>query len=84
MIPVIFQNVKKDFDSMLTTIDFLPISKEEILSKIPDLKKKFKEINASRNKDAQTHWIMGELRKSALGNISLAELRKFVEDIDKT
>ena len=84
MIPVIFQNVKKDFDSMLTTIDFLPISKEEILSKIPDLKKKFKEINASRNKDAQTRWIMGELRKSALGNISLAELRKFVEDIDKT
>jgi len=84
MIPVIFQNSKMDFDSMLATIDFLPISKEEILSKIPDLKKKFKEINASRNKDAESHWIMGELRKFALGNISLAELRKFVENIDKT
>lgn len=84
MIPVIFQNSKMDFDSMLATIDFLPISKEEILSKIPGLKKKFKEINASRNKDAESHWIMGELRKSALGNISLAELRKFVENRDKT
>jgi len=84
MIPVVFQNAKMDFDSMLTAIDFLPTSKEEILSKIPDLKKKFKEINASRNKNAETHWIMGVLRKSALGNISLAELRKFVENIEKT
>jgi glutamyl-tRNA(Gln) amidotransferase subunit E len=84
MIPVIFQNERIDFDSMLIAIDFLPISKEEIFSKIPDLKKKFIEINSSCNKDAETHWIMGELRKSALGNISLAELRKFVENIDKT
>jgi glutamyl-tRNA(Gln) amidotransferase subunit E len=84
MIPVIFQNAKMDFDSMLTAIDFRPVSKEKILSKIPGLKKKFKEFNASRNKDAETNWIMGELRKSALGNISLAELRKFVENIDET
>jgi len=84
MIPVIFQNERMDFDSMLTAIDFLPIAKEKILSKIPGLKKKFKEINASLNKDAESHWIMGEIRKSALGNISLAELRKFVENIDKT
>ncbi len=84
MIPVIFQNAKMDFDSMLAAIDFRPLPKEKILSQIPGLKKKFKEINASRNKDAETNWIMGELRKSALGNISLAELRKFVENIDKT
>jgi glutamyl-tRNA(Gln) amidotransferase subunit E len=84
MIPVIFQNEKMDFDSMLTAIDFQPIPKEKIVSKIPNLKKKFKEINASHNKDAESHWVMGKLRKSALGNISLAELRKFVENIDKT
>ncbi|MGD8536767.1 MAG: Glu-tRNA(Gln) amidotransferase subunit GatE, partial [Candidatus Aminicenantes bacterium] len=84
MIPVVVQNTKMDFDSMLTAIDFLPVPKEKILSKIPGLKKKFKEINASRNIDAETDWIMGELRKSALGNISLAELRKFVENTGKT
>jgi glutamyl-tRNA(Gln) amidotransferase subunit E len=83
MIPVVAQNAKMDFDSMLTAIDFLPVPKEEILSKIPGLKKKFKETNASRDKDAETNWIMGEIRKSALGNISLAELRKFVENRGK-
>ncbi len=84
MIPVIFQNARMGFDSMLAAVGFLSIPKKEIINKIPGLKKKFKEINASRNKDAETNWIMGELRKSALGNISLAELRKFVENIDKT
>ncbi len=83
MIPVIFQNARMDFDSMLTAIGFLPIPKKEILSQITGLKKKFKKINASRCKDAETNWIMGELRKSALGNFSLAELRKFVENTGK-
>jgi len=83
MIPVIFQNARMDFDSMLTAIGFLPIPKKEILSQVSGLKKKFKEINASRRKAAETNWIMGELRKSALGNFSLAELRKFVENTGK-
>jgi glutamyl-tRNA(Gln) amidotransferase subunit E len=83
MIPVVCQNARMDFDSMLAAIGFLPVPKEEIISQIPGLKKKFKEINASRQKDAETNWIMGELRKSALGNISLAELRKFVENRGK-
>ena len=84
MIPVIFQHPGMDFDSMLITINFVQTPKEEILNKIPHLRKKFKENNTSRNKDAETHWIMGELRKSALGNISLAELKKSVERMEKT
>ncbi len=83
IIPVIFKNARMDFDSMLTAIGFLPIPKKEILSQVSGLKKKFKEISASRRKDAETNWIMGELRKSALGNFSLAELRKFVENTGK-
>ena len=84
MIPFIVRNSKKDFASILTAIDFKQIPKEDIINEIPVLKKKFKEINKSRNKDAGIHWIMGELRKSALGNISLAELKKIVENIYKT
>jgi len=84
MIPFFVRNSKKDFASILTAIDFIQIPKEDIINEIPVLKKKFKEINKSRNKDAGIHWIMGELRQSALGNISLAELKKIVENTYKT
>jgi glutamyl-tRNA(Gln) amidotransferase subunit E len=84
MIPFVVRNSENDFASILTAVNFRQIPKEEIINEIPVLKRQFREINKSRNKDAGIHWIMGELRKSALGNISLAELRKFVENIDKT
>jgi glutamyl-tRNA(Gln) amidotransferase subunit E len=84
MIPIIFQHPDMDFDSMLAQVNFTQTPKEEILNKIPQLRKKFEENNTSRNKEAETRWIMGELRKSALGNISLAELKKFVERSEKT
>jgi len=79
MIPVLFQYPEMDFDSILTQVNFAQTPREEILNKIPQLRKKFKKNNTSRNKDAEIRWIMGELRKSALGNISLAELKKTVE-----
>ena len=84
MIPFVVRNSKKDFASILTSIDFKQIPKEDIINEIPVLKKKFMEINKSRNKDAGIHWIMGELRQSGLGNISLAELKKIVENTYKT
>ena len=84
MIPVIFQHPDMDFDSTLAQVNFVQTPKENILNKIPQLRKKFKENNTSRNQEAESRWIMGELRKSALGNISLAELKNFVERTEKT
>ncbi|MBN1223495.1 MAG: Glu-tRNA(Gln) amidotransferase subunit GatE [Candidatus Aminicenantes bacterium] len=79
MILVIYRYPKMDFNSVLTTIGFKKVPQRTILEQIPFLKNKFKGIRISENKDAQVNWIMGELRKSALGNISLAELRKRIE-----
>ena len=84
MIPFVIRNSGKDFGSALKAIEFKQIPKQDIIHEIPVLKKKFKEINKSKNKGAETRWIMGELRKSALGNMSLAELRKHVEQANKT
>lgn len=84
MIPVIFQHPEMNFDSILTQINFVPTPKEKILNKIPQFRKKFKGNKRLRNKEAETRWIMGKLRKSALGNISLAELKKAVECTERT
>ena len=82
MLPVVYHYPNMDFDSILTTLEFRRVPKKEILSNIPVLKEKFKEIAHSDNPNsgkAMVLWVMGRLRPLAVGNLDLAELRKNVE-----
>jgi glutamyl-tRNA(Gln) amidotransferase subunit E len=74
-----YQHPKLDFDSVLTYINYKPVSKQELSEKIPFLKEKFKEIKISDKEDVDAHWIMGQVAKAARGNISFAELKKMVD-----
>lgn len=72
----LYQHPKMDFESILITLNFKEVSKEEILSKIPFLVKKYKDIRTSHDDSAGLRWVMGNLSKLAIGNISLSELSK--------
>ncbi len=74
MLPVVYEFPKLDFESVLTSIKFKRLEKKEILSMIPFLKSKFEEIGRSKKKHNELNWIMGELRKAAIGNMALTEL----------
>jgi glutamyl-tRNA(Gln) amidotransferase subunit E len=63
-----------DFESILVTMDYKEVTKEEILGKLPFLVKKFRETRLSKDDKAGHRWIMGNLHKLALGNIPLREL----------
>jgi glutamyl-tRNA(Gln) amidotransferase subunit E len=78
MLPLVYQYPKMEFDSVLTSINFKTISKDEIVSKIPFLRKKFAEIRLSKGPDVEHNWIMGQLRRQAEGNMSLLDLHKDV------
>jgi glutamyl-tRNA(Gln) amidotransferase subunit E len=78
MLPVVYQYPKMDFESVLVNIDFKRFSKDEIVSKIPFLKEKYKSIKTSKLPEAEKHWIMGQLRKMAVGNVALAELKSSI------
>jgi glutamyl-tRNA(Gln) amidotransferase subunit E len=78
MLPVIYINPKMDFESVLTSIKFKRTKKEDILSKIPFLKEKFRQIKLSERKESEINWVMGELRRTAEGNIDLSELHKLL------
>ncbi|MCX6233213.1 MAG: Glu-tRNA(Gln) amidotransferase subunit GatE [Bacteroidetes bacterium] len=80
MLPVIFEHPKMDFDSVMTSIHFKEVQKNEIIARIPFLKKKFSEIRRSDNKINENNWIMGELRRIALGNIPMRELYEIVNN----
>ena len=66
-------------DSVLKVIGYGPVWAEQLASDIPTLDRKFATICTSRDPQARYHWIMGRLRKRALGNLPLAQLGELVE-----
>jgi len=80
VIPLIYRHPEKDFDSILKILKYKKTNRRDILSQIPDLNKKFNQINLSKNSTAQTDWIMGKLRPIALGNMDLKTLREIIEN----
>jgi len=79
MLPLVYQYPKMEFDSVLTSIHYKPVSKEQIVSKIPFLKKKLAEIRLSKGENVEHNWIMGQLRRQAEGNMSMVELHESVK-----
>lgn len=81
MLPVAYEHAQMDFESVLSVINFKRISKEEITSKIPFLNDKFMQTAYHKeNNEARVRWIMGQLHKIAIGNISMKELEKAVKN----
>lgn len=80
MLPVVYQYPKMEFESVLTSIHFKPNDKNNIIDRIPFLKKKFNRVRASSNAADEHNWIMGQLRPVALGNIPLTELSMQLND----
>ena len=78
MITIIYEHPKMDFESVLTSINFKKIKKEEVVKNIPFLKEKFSKIRSSQDPKDEINWIMGELYQMALGNVVLSELMKLI------
>ena len=75
MLFVMYEHPKMDAESVLVTLGYKEINKEELLAKIPFLEKKYLQTRTSTREGAGINWVMGNLSKTALGNMPLAELR---------
>ncbi len=78
MLPLIYEHPNMDFESVLLTINFQRRNEDEILENLPVLREKFKQINTSKDPLAPLRWIMGQLAKTATGNIPLEKLKERV------
>lgn len=74
MLPHVYEHPKIDFESVLISIKFKKVAKEQLFGSVPFLKSKFAEIQKGKKKENEKDWIMGQLRKMAIGNVSLSEL----------
>ena len=79
MLPVIYDHPDMEFGSVLTAIDFRKYTMQEILAPVDFLFQKFRQIRYSETEKAAIDWMMGQLHRQALGNVSLTELRKEIE-----
>jgi glutamyl-tRNA(Gln) amidotransferase subunit E len=75
----LYQHPKMDYESILVTLGFKEIDEKEITAKLPFLIRKYSEIRTSKDDKAGHRWIMGNLSRSALGNISLARLSGMIK-----
>jgi glutamyl-tRNA(Gln) amidotransferase subunit E len=81
LLAALYKDSKLSIGDALTVIDYKLCTREEITDMIPILHDRFDKIKTSPDPTARVRWIMGSLRKKALGNISLAELRSNVEEV---
>ncbi len=78
MLPDLYEHPKMDFESVLHSIKFNKIPEDQIVSMIPFLKNKFEETAIHPDDTNRVNWIMGELRRKAVGNIALNQLSGYL------
>jgi len=81
MLPWLYSQTPMSFEQILDQIHYKPLKKDDILNRLPQLHQEFDRIRHSANAHGRIDWMMGQLHQSALGNISMNELRKEIEKI---
>jgi glutamyl-tRNA(Gln) amidotransferase subunit E len=79
LLPMIVHHPDEDFESLLSETGYRHYDKEDILSRVQELKLRYTDVGNSRREGAESAWVMGQLRPLALGNMDLKELRKAVD-----
>jgi glutamyl-tRNA(Gln) amidotransferase subunit E len=79
ILAVLMDYPKMDFASILTSLKFKKRSQDELLAPVSFLIGKFREIRKSDNSSVTLNWLMGQIQKQALGNISLSEYSSLIQ-----
>jgi glutamyl-tRNA(Gln) amidotransferase subunit E len=81
MLRYLYKHPNMIFSSILSAVGYKQCEPEEIYEQIPVLHQMFSKFRpkGKRRPTAETDWIMGRLRKAALGNVPLKELRARVD-----
>lgn len=79
MLPELYAHPQMVFESVLTAIGYKQFNRQQIYSQVSFLKNKFAEIRISPKAEAESDWIMGQLRPMAIGNISMSDLRQYID-----
>ncbi len=80
LLPVIYQHPQMDMEAALATIGYSRHDHVNVSSLIPLLREKFEKIRISKEEGAEVRWIMGALKKAAVGRIPMRELADIIRE----
>ncbi len=86
MLPILYKHPNMVFSSILSVINYEQTSAEKVYEQIPVLYAMYQNLpkKSKHTPEAEIKWIMGSIRKLALGNVPLCDLKcKVVEYINK-
>lgn len=80
MLPIIYKNPNMVFSSVLSVLNYQPVDREKVIEQIPILHEMYSNfpMKSKRIPYSELSWIMGRLRKLALGNVLLKDLHDIV------
>ncbi|MBT3261582.1 Glu-tRNA(Gln) amidotransferase subunit GatE [bacterium] len=78
MLKYLYQDSKQSFENILQKINFQKVSLESLKTEVQELAKKFSKIKQSKKPDIDHHWIVGQIKVRALGNIALKKLKELI------
>jgi glutamyl-tRNA(Gln) amidotransferase subunit E len=81
MVPVIYDYPDMEFGSVLSSVGYKKHSMNELLAPIDFLYGKFRQIRITYDEKAAIDWLMGQMHRPALGNVSLTDLKLEIENI---
>jgi glutamyl-tRNA(Gln) amidotransferase subunit E len=81
LLPELYQHPQMDPSSVLASVNFKSIPKSQVLDNIPFLQQIAEQSGVSALPEARIHWIMGQLRPTALGNLGMPDLYEQVADL---
>jgi glutamyl-tRNA(Gln) amidotransferase subunit E len=81
MLPELVAHPRMEFESVLATMKFKKIDSAEILDKLPFINGKFVAMNKKTDPRYRINWIMGQVQKTAMGNMDLAVVEEKVRNM---
>ncbi len=81
MLDILYEHPKMRYESILTTLNFKKRSMDELIAPLDFLYEKFLNGKESADHNKAVNWLMGQLKKQAIGNVNLSGLSRKVNEI---
>jgi len=80
LVPPACIDASADLDALLAHIGYAPTSEEALVDRLASLSAQFSRRSPRTSEDALSRWLLGQIRREALGNVSMARLAERVRN----
>ena len=84
LVPAAYAEPSVDFDTLLARIGYVPSNENAVVDRLASLSARFSPRGPRTSEDAVVHWLLGQVRHEALGNVPMAQLARRAKEVCAT